>query len=200
MNTEYSIIISILNIMVIFYIIYFGYSKFFIDKYRHNIITLRDHMFDEMIKQGINFDNEAYVLLRTTMNGFIRFGHRLSMWRLIYAFMILKKKSTDKASFSAKWKNAIEKMPTEQQDFFNRHKFTMEIYTFQYLLLASPELWPFMLLASMWLLIKAVQKSALLVLKDKYMGLEKVSNMISVSYYENFAYSTENKSEIHLTI
>ena len=48
------------------------YRKTRVDRYREDLFTLRDELFDFMWKQEISFDIAAHRLLRQTLNGAIR--------------------------------------------------------------------------------------------------------------------------------
>jgi hypothetical protein len=54
-----------------------------LDKLRQQLFSLRDEMFDYAADGNIGFDDPAYVLLRNQMNGFIRFGHQITLFRLV---------------------------------------------------------------------------------------------------------------------
>lgn len=54
-----------------------------VDSFRQNMFAIRDRMFDFAAEGNIAFDDPAYVLLRRQMNGFIRFGHQLTVFRVL---------------------------------------------------------------------------------------------------------------------
>jgi len=54
-----------------------------LDIFRQNMFAVRDELFDYAMAGHIAFDHPAYVLLRKSMNGFIRYGHRLSLFQLM---------------------------------------------------------------------------------------------------------------------
>ena len=49
-----------------------------IDEFRENMFSLREEMFVYAAREGL-LNDPAYTKLREIMNGFIRFGHRLSL-------------------------------------------------------------------------------------------------------------------------
>src|SRR5579863_5492850 len=53
-----------------------------LDRFRQNMFTVRDELFDYAADGNIKFDHQAYKLLRRSMNGFIQYGHRLTFFRL----------------------------------------------------------------------------------------------------------------------
>jgi hypothetical protein len=54
-----------------------------LDELRQQLFAVRDEMFDYAAAGNISFNDPAYVLLRTQMNGFIRFGHQITLFRLV---------------------------------------------------------------------------------------------------------------------
>jgi hypothetical protein len=53
-----------------------------LDIFRQQMFAVRDELFDYAHGGNIAFDHPAYLLLRKSMNGFIRYGHRLSFFQL----------------------------------------------------------------------------------------------------------------------
>lgn len=54
-----------------------------LDVFRQKMFTVRDELFDYACAGNIGFDHPAYRLLRKSMNGFLRYGHRLSLFQLV---------------------------------------------------------------------------------------------------------------------
>src|SRR5438034_929815 len=55
---------------------------FLVDEFRQKMFAVRDELFDYAASGEIAFEHPAYRLLRQSMNGFIQFGHRLTLFRL----------------------------------------------------------------------------------------------------------------------
>ena len=53
-----------------------------LDSFRQEMFALRDELFDFADAGNIGFSHPSYKLLRRSMNGFIRFGHHLTFFRL----------------------------------------------------------------------------------------------------------------------
>ncbi len=68
-------LVSILGLLVLYFWLYRDYR---IDLFRQRLFALRDELFDLARSGALPFDHRAYGLLRSTLNGFIRFGHRLT--------------------------------------------------------------------------------------------------------------------------
>jgi hypothetical protein len=61
-----------------------------LDSFRQNMFALRDEMFDYAASGKISFTHPAYRLLRQSMNGFIRHGHRLSLFQITMGTLMWK--------------------------------------------------------------------------------------------------------------
>ena len=92
LNTVLSSLISILGL---WYLLFWLYRDYRTDVFRQELFALRDTLFDLGSAELIDFAHPAYGMLRSTLNGFIRFAHRLT---LLQAFLFLL--------FS--WKNTLE--------------------------------------------------------------------------------------------
>ena len=73
--------LSILLLTVWFFWLYRDYRM---DLLRQRLFTLRDELFDVARGEELPFEHPAYGLLRTTLNGFIRFGGRLGMVMVLW--------------------------------------------------------------------------------------------------------------------
>lgn len=90
------------------------------DRFRQNMFALRDELFDYAMSGAISFDHPAYTILRTSMNGMIRFAHRVTVTHMLFAYFLGKILATDlmiknhqhtlEASF-----NSVENLETRLQ-------------------------------------------------------------------------------------
>jgi len=69
--------LSLIGLWVLFFWLYRDYR---VDLFRQRLFALRDELFDLGRTSQIAFHHQAYGLLRTTINGYIRFAHRLSFF------------------------------------------------------------------------------------------------------------------------
>ena len=76
-----------------------------IDLFRQQMFALRDELFDYAADENIGFDSAAYTLLRDLMNGFIRFAHNLTPYRVL--MLLLQWKYFGKPS-SSTWTQSYE--------------------------------------------------------------------------------------------
>jgi hypothetical protein len=61
-----------------------------LDSFRQNVFIVRDELFDYAADGYISFDHPAYILLRRQMNGLIRYGHHLTVFRGLMTIAIHK--------------------------------------------------------------------------------------------------------------
>jgi len=79
-----------------------------LDSFRQNIFAVRDELFDYAADGNISFDHPAYILLRKQMNGFIRYGHQLTVFRGLLTIAIHKILGTpERASWHDAWEKAL---------------------------------------------------------------------------------------------
>jgi hypothetical protein len=76
--------------------------------FRQEIFELRDELFDYAAAGNIRFGDPAYRLLRQSMNGYIRYAHKLTFFRLC---MITIERKTfgveEKTTWHDEWQNAL---------------------------------------------------------------------------------------------
>jgi hypothetical protein len=84
-----------------------------LDAFRQEMFTVRDELFDYAAEGKITFNSPAYRLLRQMLNGFIRYGHQLTFFRV--AMTALEIKLVD-PRFSPAWSDNWEKALGEITD------------------------------------------------------------------------------------
>lgn len=72
---------SLSSILLIFVLLKL-WPELRLDSFRQEMFALRDELFDFADAGNISFSHPSYRLLRRSMNGFIRFGHQLTFFRL----------------------------------------------------------------------------------------------------------------------
>ena len=97
-----------------------------VDETRSDLFTLRDEMFLYATDNGL-LETEAYQQLRSLMNGFIRYAHRLSATRVLLIFIASRLVPPPlSASFLSNWDaySALLEEPHRQklQSFFKKHE------------------------------------------------------------------------------
>ena len=156
---------TIVSLAGIAYLLLWSYREYRIDLFRQRMFALRDDLFDEAADGLISFDHPAYGTLRSTMNGFIRFGHRLSLWQGIVLFLLQKvnnSKSRKTGSFAQTFSKAVKTLSGEKKDRLLHYRNAMEFLVMRHLFLSVPEFFvvsiPLILvflLVALWSLLKS---------------------------------------------
>lgn len=94
MNAIYSLI----SMGMLFFAVFSLYNQYRVDLLRNNLFEVRDRLFNEAARGSISFDSNAYMAVRMTINGMIRYGHRASLLRFITAAHILTPDNRDWAN------------------------------------------------------------------------------------------------------
>jgi len=86
-----------------------------LDIFRQKMFALRDELFDYAESGRIGFNHPAYRLLRQSMNGFIRYGHRLTFFQINLMMLYWKfGASQPPMDWTEKWNRAIATVNDEQ--------------------------------------------------------------------------------------
>ncbi len=89
---ELSIVVqSILTLLVLAVIVFTLWPEQRVDLFRQQMFAVRDELFDFAADGKISFEEPAYVLLRQLFNGFIRYAHNLTPYRVLMSFLQTKK-------------------------------------------------------------------------------------------------------------
>lgn len=85
-----------------------------LDGFRQEMFSTRDEMFDYAADGNIAFDHPAYVMLRHQMNGFIRYGHQLTVFRCLMTVAIHKVYGTPlESSWHLEWQKALDSIESD---------------------------------------------------------------------------------------
>src|SRR5271163_2245134 len=98
------LVVAFIWVVVVFKLV--PYAR--LDGFRQDMFAIRDELFDYAADGNISFDHPAYTLLREQMNGFIRYGHDLTVFRFVMMSLVVKIKGRthDKVWFS-EWSRAL---------------------------------------------------------------------------------------------
>jgi hypothetical protein len=138
MNAD--ILVQILFFIILattaWYCFFWLYREHTVDNFRQRLFALRDQLFDEAAAGTISFDHPAYQMMRLTMNGFIRFGHRISLFELFIRFVIIKHKSAD--SYVSRFNESIKDLDYKTADKMRQYQSRMVDLVVMQTLAASP--------------------------------------------------------------
>ena len=91
MNAELTSLILLTAIGFGLWWLYFvEFKKYLVDSTRQKLFDTRDELFRKAEAGIISFDDDAYGITRTTINGMIRFIHEHGMMRIIVSWLTIK--------------------------------------------------------------------------------------------------------------
>lgn len=130
---------TLISVFLIFILVFWLYRDYRVDSFRQKMFLLRDGLFDEAKKGNISFESDAYAMLRSTMNGTIRFGHKLSLWQMI-TFLVLVKTDQEQIgkSFSKRLDSSLKGLNKEQVKIIRHHHMQLNFLMVEHILLTSP--------------------------------------------------------------
>lgn len=136
MSTLILFLVALMSMPFILALLLWLYRDYRTDVFRQKMFALRGDLFDEARLGRIAFDSDAYGMLRSTMNGFIRFGHRFSLTKTILFSMVLKKEhSTD--PFSERLEQSLEGCTEAQKTMIRSYYLRMNLQMMEHLILSS---------------------------------------------------------------
>jgi hypothetical protein len=98
-----------------------------LDAFRQNLFAVRDELFDYAASGRIPFQHPAYRLLRQSMNGFIRYAHRISVFQIAMTLLMWKATQVVEPEYgwTKKWENALasiedDGVKEQLKEFHNR--------------------------------------------------------------------------------
>jgi hypothetical protein len=74
---------TLIGLAILSLLVFNLYPASRLDVFRQKMFAHRDRLWDYAAAGNISFDDPAYLLLRKLMNGFIRYGHQLSFFRIV---------------------------------------------------------------------------------------------------------------------
>lgn len=139
MSTYVNMVVSLFSLMSLFIIVFWLYRDYRVDAFRQQMFVIRDEFFDASLKSGISFTSPAYGLTRSTMNGFIRFGHRMGLLQTVACVLMVRKKIDQLGgTYSAKLEKAMGDLSKEQQEIIKDYNLRMNMCFMKHIFLSSP--------------------------------------------------------------
>jgi len=155
-NVLQFLVVAIFLIVVLFKIL----PEVRLDSFRQQMFEIRDELFDLAADGHISFQHPAYILLRRQMNGFIRYGHQLTVFRMLMSLMIHKISGRpDPREWRAEWDNALTSTENEnvRLQLERIHHKGMRLAV-KRLLAGSPILWVMTLIFMVQLMFQGAAK------------------------------------------
>jgi len=139
---------SCLCIFLIAFVLLKFWAEARLDSFRQKMFALRDELFDFAADGNIGFADEAYRLLRQSMNGTIRYAHQLTFFRVCMTMAEIELASLGaRSDWSDDWQRALgtisDRQVREKMEAFHGRSMQLVI---ERLVLGSPLLLGFVLL------------------------------------------------------
>ena len=93
-------IITGLSLAGIYVMVFWLFRSYQVDAFRQQMFALRDEWFDFAHEGGIPFDHPVYGSMRTIMNGYIQFAHRLNFGTLGLVAVMTSEERTRLADYA----------------------------------------------------------------------------------------------------
>ena len=153
-----------------FWIFVFGkmIPEWRLDSFRQDMFIVRDELFDYAADGYISFDHPAYRMLRRQMNGLIRYGHHLTVFRGLLTVAIHKVSGVPAgASWHDAWQKALDTIEDDsvRQKMERFHRRSMVLATGR-LVLGSPLLLTMTLVFLVELLLQGARQSLMQLAKN----------------------------------
>ena len=102
-----------------------------VDEFRQSMFSVRDELFDVAASGAIDFSHPAYLLLRQSMNGFIRYGHQLTVFRLACNMIRWKLHHERVFSWAMRWDEALKTIENDsaKQTLIELHDRSLALVT-----------------------------------------------------------------------
>jgi hypothetical protein len=171
-------LVSVLSLLGLWAIVFWLYRDYAIDRFRQEMFALRDSFFDAADSGLVSFDHPAYGLLRSTMNGFIRFGHRLGFVQLLLAVSMTQPREVEGASpsFHQAWESASRELDAAQREKLALFLMHMNAIVVKHIFLGSPVVVVTVLLpAIFWLFLRTSLVRILSVLRRPIEGIDSAA-------------------------
>lgn len=150
---------SLLSLLIICCLVFWGYRTYRVDLFRQKMFWLRDEFYDYADAGNIDFTHPAYGVLRSTMNGYIRFGHRLTLWHFIFSNLLITDEDYERlGSFEQSWERATTELDEKMKNELEEYRMRMDILAVKHALLAAPEFFTIFPIAIVILVIVIIFK------------------------------------------
>lgn len=130
------------------WILYFWlYKDYAIDYFRQDLFELRDELFNEAAGGLIDFNHPAYCLLRRTMNGNIRYSHRISFLNTLILSSLIKGNVSKQpgVSFEDRLTSSMDGLPETTKKKLMNYRKRLQMIFLNHLIRESPITFVFIL-------------------------------------------------------
>jgi hypothetical protein len=137
-SRDINVLLTCFSLMALAYLIFWRLRILAVDWYRDQMFQLRDSLFDAATDGVIDFDHPAYGTLRSTMNGYIRFCHRLSLLQVLLLATSLPRPTEGKGLFNRNWQLVTQNLDPKALKSLEGYREQMSLLMVSYLILSSP--------------------------------------------------------------
>lgn len=140
MDTGYALLLTAALMLSLWYFWFFEYKRYLVDNTRQKLFKIRNELFQSAVDGKIDFDEPLYSMTRTTLNGAIRFTHKISAWRLLGVIVLAKCRVEPKhvSDYKLTWKKSFSDVESEtaKKTVLKAHS-KMHLVLFQHLVSGS---------------------------------------------------------------
>jgi hypothetical protein len=126
---------SLVSLSIILWLLFWGLPAYRLERYRQALFDVRDRLFDYAAEGSIAFEDPAYGMLRSTINGFIRFAHRISFSHVVLMIILNSPRLAQAGhSFAHRWARNTEGLPNGAKQQLDAFLWEVNIHTARYAL------------------------------------------------------------------
>lgn len=115
MNPEIVALFSLFSITILVVFLFKLYPDYRDDKFRQDMFTLRDELFDRAATGQLDFNHPIYGMLRRTMNGSIQYAHRMSLFDFLVRMVFVYDDETIGKAYNKRFEEAQETLNDMQR-------------------------------------------------------------------------------------
>jgi len=129
------------------------------------MFALRSELFELAESGAVSFNDPAYIAMRTMINGYIRFAHRISL--LVIVLMSRKKGAKESAAqTTAKVMNLLARQPPEVRQQLEAILGRMHFFVIDQIILTSTSMWMLLIPVATFMAIRALGGKVLELARD----------------------------------
>ena len=138
------VFLGVITVLCGWWLFFIVQQDYWLDLTRQRLFLIRNKLYDAALEGRISFDDPAYTMTRTTLNGMLRFTHEVNIMYLISVFLAHKyvykgRRSTD---YQNQFDDAIKNLSMENRKLILRTIAESHITILRHIMSTSPILWP----------------------------------------------------------